>query len=66
VWKAIPFAELGILEKLRWHSWLVKFPLYGGLSIALAGASHRWFESPILRLKDRWFPVKSKSTHIPD
>ena len=66
VWKAIPFAELGVLEKLRWHSWLVKVPLYGGLSIAIAFASHRWFESPILRLKDRWFPVKTKSTSIPD
>ena len=48
--------EFGPLEKLRWHSWLVKLPVYSGLSIAVAAASHRWFESPVLRLKDRWFP----------
>jgi peptidoglycan/LPS O-acetylase OafA/YrhL len=57
VWKAIPFSDLGVLEKLRWHSWLIKVPLYGGLSIAIAAASYRWFETPILRLKDRWFPA---------
>jgi peptidoglycan/LPS O-acetylase OafA/YrhL len=60
VWKAVPFSDLGVLEKLRWHSWLIKVPLYGGLSIAIAAASHRWFETPILRLKDRWFPVNQK------
>ena len=66
VWKAIPFGEFGPLEKLRWHSWLVKLPLYSGLSIAVAAASHRWFESPILRLKDRWFPAPAKAAVTPD
>ena len=66
VWKSIPFNEFGALEKIRWNSWVVKFPLYSALSIAVAAASHRWFESPILRLKDRWFSVKSKPTSIPD
>lgn len=56
VWKAIPFAELGALEKIRWHSWVVKLPLYTGASIALAAVSHRWFEAPIMELKKRWFP----------
>jgi peptidoglycan/LPS O-acetylase OafA/YrhL len=66
VWKAIPFGEFGQLEKLRWHSWVVKVPLYGGLSIAIAAASHRWFESPILRLKDRWFPMAPKTAIVAD
>jgi len=68
VWKAIPFGELGSLEKLRWHSWLLKLPLYTGLSIAFAAASHRWFETPVLRLKDRWFPeplVSSRENRQP-
>jgi hypothetical protein len=65
VWNAIPFGDLGVFEKLRWHSWLVKFPLYTVLSIGLAGASHRWFETPILRLKDRWFPAIAKSVRSP-
>jgi peptidoglycan/LPS O-acetylase OafA/YrhL len=64
--KAIPFGEFDPLEKLRWHSWLVKLPLFSGLSIAVAAASHRWFESPVLRLKDRWFPAISKHAVVPD
>lgn len=66
VWKSIPFSEFGALEKIRWNSWLIKLPLYSAMSIALAAASHRWFESPILRLKDCWFSVKSKPTSTPD
>ena len=66
VWKAIPFGEFGPLEKLRWHSWLVKLPVYSGLSIIVAAASHRWFESPILRLKDRWFPAPAKAAVAPN
>jgi peptidoglycan/LPS O-acetylase OafA/YrhL len=58
-WLAIPFDSFGPLEKLRWHSWIVKLPLYSAMSIALAAASFRWFESPILRLKDRFFPYRS-------
>jgi len=55
LWSAIPFGQFGPLEKVRWHSWLIKFPLYTTLVIAVAAASYKWFELPILRLKDRWF-----------
>lgn len=63
-WNAIPFDSFGRFEKLRWHSWILKFPVYSGLSIACAAASYRWFESPILAYKDKWFsyrPSRSSS-----
>lgn len=61
-WLAIPFDSFpGKLEKLRWHSWIIKFPVYSGFTILLAWASFRWFESPILKLKDRWFPYRAGS-----
>jgi len=54
-WNAIPWASLGPLAKFQWHSWILKFPLYSGAAIALAAISFKYFESPILRNKDRWF-----------
>jgi peptidoglycan/LPS O-acetylase OafA/YrhL len=55
VWLAIPFDAFGSLSILRWNSWIVKFPLYAAMSVTAAAVSYRWFESPILSLKDRWF-----------
>jgi peptidoglycan/LPS O-acetylase OafA/YrhL len=40
---------------LRNNGWLIKLPLYTILSILLAGLSYRFFESPLLNLKDRYF-----------
>jgi peptidoglycan/LPS O-acetylase OafA/YrhL len=57
LWIRIPFSEFGILSKLRWHIWLVRLPLYSGLSWLLATASYHWFERPVLAYKDRWFPI---------
>jgi peptidoglycan/LPS O-acetylase OafA/YrhL len=59
LWVRIPFSEFGVLAKLRWHSWLVKLPLYSGLSWILATFSYRWFERPFLAYKDRWFPISA-------
>ena len=56
IWLSIDFAALGPLEKLRWHSWIVKLPLVYGAVVAVAWVSYRWFEMPLLQLKDRWFP----------
>ena len=62
LWTSIPFADLGPgLEKLRWHSWILKLPLYSAVTIAVAAASYRWFETPILSLKNRWFAYGSET-----
>jgi peptidoglycan/LPS O-acetylase OafA/YrhL len=55
VWLAIPWDNLGEFSRLRWHSWIFKFPLYTAATIALAALSYRFIESPILTFKDRWF-----------
>lgn len=57
VWASIPFQNFGPLGIVQWHSWVLKLPLYSGVSVAFAAASYRWFESPILRLKSRWFGI---------
>ena len=58
-WASIPFENLGWFAKARWHSWILKLPFYSGLTIAVAAASFRWFESPILSLKYRWFNYRT-------
>jgi peptidoglycan/LPS O-acetylase OafA/YrhL len=58
-WNAIPFDQFGPLAKMKWHSWIVKFPFYSFAAIGLATISFHGFESPILRLKDKWFPYRS-------
>lgn len=62
IWMRIPFQQFGSLAVLEYHSWILKLPLYSGLAIVVAGLSFRYFESPILRLKERWFcyPQKNK------
>lgn len=37
------------------HNWVVRFPLYSGLTILLAHVSYKYFESPFLKLKDYYF-----------
>lgn len=61
LWQQIPFDSLGPLSKLRWHSWLLKLPLYSGAAIMLAAISFRWFEKPILAKKDVWFAPRQKA-----
>jgi peptidoglycan/LPS O-acetylase OafA/YrhL len=55
IWKNIDFSVLGPFEKLRWNSWIIKLPLYSIISIFIANLSFRYIESPILKLKDRYF-----------
>ena len=56
IWLRIDFAVLGPLAKLRWHSWIIKLPLYSLATIGVAYLSYKFFEMPLLKLKDRWFP----------
>lgn len=55
IWQRIDFASLPLGEKIRWNSWIFKFPLYTLITILLAHISYSLFERPILRYKDRWF-----------
>jgi peptidoglycan/LPS O-acetylase OafA/YrhL len=55
LWLRINFDSLGRFSKLEWHPWIIKFPLYSLLSIAVAAVSFKYFETPILKLKDRLF-----------
>jgi len=64
IWMQIPFENLGILSKLRWHSWLLKLPFYSGAAVLLASISFRWFEKPILAKKDVWFAPRTKADAV--
>lgn len=55
IWKRIDFSVLGPLAKIEFHSWVVKFPLYSAISVLLAHLSFKYFEKPILGLKDKLF-----------
>ena len=50
----INFEMLGPFKILRWHSWIVKLPLYFSVTIILSDLSYRYFEKPFLKLK-RYF-----------
>ncbi len=65
LWLSIDFSALGPLAKLRWHAWLIKLPLYYLATVGVAYLSYRYFESPLLRLKDRWFPSAQKAASVP-
>jgi peptidoglycan/LPS O-acetylase OafA/YrhL len=55
VWTRIPFENFGILSKLEFHSWIIKFPVSVLLSILVAHLSFKYLEQPLLHLKDRYF-----------
>ena len=55
VWLHINFKSMGYFEKVQWQSWIIKFLLYFALSVILASISYKYFEKPILSLKDRFF-----------
>lgn len=57
VWLNIPFKKMGILSKVEFHSWIIKLPLYTSISIMIAYFSFKYIESPILKLKNRYFSI---------
>jgi peptidoglycan/LPS O-acetylase OafA/YrhL len=58
VWESIPFDTFSVLGKLKYHSWLIKLPLYTIITIIIASLSYKYLESPILKLKDHLFGSK--------
>jgi peptidoglycan/LPS O-acetylase OafA/YrhL len=58
IWDSINFSPTGFSNQLYHHPWVVKFPLYTVLSILIASFSYKFIETPILKLKDRFFLMK--------
>ncbi|MFM7168267.1 MAG: acyltransferase family protein, partial [Planctomycetaceae bacterium] len=56
-WHSLPFESLGPLSRLRWHSWVLSFPVCSGCSYLMAKLSWVLIERRILALKDRCFPA---------
>jgi peptidoglycan/LPS O-acetylase OafA/YrhL len=54
IWHSINFEAFGKLSVLKYHSWLIKLPLYFSVTIILSDLSYRYFEKPLLKLK-RYF-----------
>lgn len=55
IWNKINFENSGILKYLEFNSWVIKFPLFTVITILTASFSYKFIESPILKLKDRFF-----------
>lgn len=54
-WGNINFTFLGSFQKYTWHTWIIKLPVYSLLTIGLAAWSFKYIETPMLKLKDRFF-----------
>lgn len=59
IWLSLNFT--GPLEKLRWNAWIFKLPLVYLISVLTAAISWKFFESPMLHLKERLFPTVRSS-----
>lgn len=55
LWALIPFENFGLLSKLEFHTWIIKFPLYSLITIGVAYLSYQMIEIRFLKLKDRFF-----------
>lgn len=55
IWEKIHFGNSGILSKLFYNEWLIRLPIMTLLTVFVAHLSYKYFETPILRLKDRYF-----------
>lgn len=54
IWSSLNWQSISVFKILRWHAYLVKFPLYSLISITTAYLSYMFIEKPILNLK-RYF-----------
>lgn len=64
LWEKIPFESLGFFAKLEYNETLVKFPFTISLTVLIAYLSFRFIESPILKMKDKYFKPVPKSPHL--
>lgn len=55
LWKSIDFTALGPLKKIRYHSVIVRTPMYFSLLLGVAWLSYRYIEQPLLKKKDQLF-----------
>lgn len=60
-WNLVDFESFGIFKILKWHLWIIKFPLYSLLSFLLASYSFKYIESPLLAFKEKYFKLTSLS-----
>lgn len=63
VWKDRFVAALSLLHLEDWYV-QIGFVLAFGMTVAVAAASHRWFERPFMKLKDRFTFVPSRDSDI--
>ncbi|MGN6533830.1 MAG: acyltransferase family protein [Ginsengibacter sp.] len=59
IWFKIPFNSFGILSKLQYNAWIVKFPIVVLATILIASLSFHCIERPILRFKDKFFQKRN-------
>ncbi len=62
LWSTIPFDKLGYLSKLQYNTTIVEFPFVAALTILIAYLSYQYIESPVLRLKDRYFKYNTAAS----
>lgn len=64
LWEKIPFENLGLFSKLKYNETLIKFPFTIGLTVLIAYLSFRYIESPILKMKDKYFKPVPNTHHL--
>lgn len=55
LWRIIPFSRIPGGEFIQYNSWIVRLPLFSLATIVIAHLSFKYFEKPILALKDKYF-----------
>lgn len=55
LWKKIPFPSEGLLSKIYYNDWLLRFPLLCLFTIGFSWLSFNYFERPILQYKEKLF-----------
>jgi peptidoglycan/LPS O-acetylase OafA/YrhL len=55
VWHKIDFNVLGRLKSIQFHAWIFEIPIQTALTIGMAWLSFKYIETPILKLKNRYF-----------
>ncbi len=48
-----------VMNRLGIHHPLLNFPILAGVTVLVAGFSHEFFETPFLRLKDRFSKLRA-------